>query len=187
MATDAEGNEQQTAEPEHIKTLRTKAENHDKVQAENRRLQAELAFTRAGYDVEHPLAKRLMEGYDGDLTADAIRKHVGDMGVAAVLAIKPPESESTTTSTTGAETTATAEEQAQTQARTDAIEAGQHIPPGTPNPVREALAAGFDILDAGGSREEAMGAFQQKVFAAAVAGDQRVLTENKGGERLDNL
>jgi len=44
-------------------------------------LERELAFRRAGIDPEDPKAKWLYKGYDGELTADAIKAAAADAGV----------------------------------------------------------------------------------------------------------
>lgn len=55
-------------------------------------LERELAFARAGVDLANPNSKYFTKGYDGDLTADAIKSEWGSFSGGAATAPPPDHS-----------------------------------------------------------------------------------------------
>lgn len=169
--------------PEHIKVLRDKAKDHDKVKADNAALERKLAFLQAGFDVEHPLVSNLMTAYTGELTKDAVTAHMASLQVSELLKPTPPPP--VTTDPAGGEATTPPPPPppaggTQAADRIATIDGG--APAGTPptaDPRFDGLNKAFDILEAGGSRADAGSVFFTTVFGAAVKGDARVLTENR--------
>lgn len=57
-----------------MKQLEKEARELRKQVAEAQAIQKELAFVKAGLDLNSPMAKYFVKGYDGDLTPEAIRQ-----------------------------------------------------------------------------------------------------------------
>lgn len=163
-----------------IKELREAAGRSKEHKAEADTAKRELAFVKAGYDTDHPLVSQLMSSYTGDLTKDAVKGYMDGLDVAKIFAA-PAAEETTTTTTAGQESAATEEERTQARERTGAIDGGESAGVPAEDPRRVGLAKAFDIIEAGGSREDGTTAFLNELFGAAVAGDRRVLTANIGG------
>lgn len=79
----------QTPEPnEDIRRLREKGERFDAVSAENADLKRRVAFAEAGLPTA-PWRTYFDKGYEGELTADAIKAAATEAGF--LEALKPPE------------------------------------------------------------------------------------------------
>lgn len=59
---------------DHLKELRRKAREHDKLMAQIQQKDRELAFAKAKLDLDDPKLKYFIKGYEGDLTPEAIRE-----------------------------------------------------------------------------------------------------------------
>jgi hypothetical protein len=59
---------------DHLKELRKKAREHDKLQAQLAARDKELAFAKAKLDLDDPKLKYFIKGYEGELTPEAIRE-----------------------------------------------------------------------------------------------------------------
>jgi ribosomal protein L12E/L44/L45/RPP1/RPP2 len=60
--------------------LRAAVKRAEKTKAENEALKRELAFAKAGIDPDDTRMKYFVRGYDGDLTADAIKQAATEAG-----------------------------------------------------------------------------------------------------------
>ena len=60
--------------------LRRAANKGKKLESENQQLKRELAFFKAGIDTDDPRMKYFAKGYEGELTADAVRQAAMDAG-----------------------------------------------------------------------------------------------------------
>lgn len=60
--------------------LRRAANKGKKLESENQQLKRELAFFKAGIDIDDPRMKYFAKGYDGELTADAVRQAAMEAG-----------------------------------------------------------------------------------------------------------
>lgn len=78
-----------TLKRSQIRAIEDKAKRFDAAEAEKTALARELAFLKAGIPSDHPVTPYFVKGYDGELTADAIK-------AAAVVAglVKPDERDS---------------------------------------------------------------------------------------------
>lgn len=65
--------ESATGEAGDIKSLRRAASGKKKLEEELAQIRRELAFTKAGINPDDPKMRYFIKGYDGDLTADAVR------------------------------------------------------------------------------------------------------------------
>ncbi|TXH55385.1 MAG: hypothetical protein E6Q97_08925 [Desulfurellales bacterium] len=158
--------EENTMNPDDLAALRTAAE-------EGRKAKRELAFAKAGVDVDSPLGGLFMKGYDGEVTADAIK--------ASWAEISP------TTPEPAATEPAAQAPQAQAQHAVDprvVIQQGGNADPAGLRPDLEAIHPGQlgarmvqevrrDPSLAPGVVPEDM--FFSSVFGAAVKGDPRVV------------
>lgn len=72
--------EQQKDEPEFIRTLREKARRADELESQIAARDRELAFTKAGINPEDPKFKYFAKGYEGEMTADAIKAEAIEAG-----------------------------------------------------------------------------------------------------------
>jgi hypothetical protein len=64
-----------------IRTLRERARRYDEAQAALPALKRENALMRSGVDLESPLGQLFVKGYDGELTAEAIRAEAERYGI----------------------------------------------------------------------------------------------------------
>ncbi len=60
--------------------LRRAANKGKKLESENQQLKRELAFFKAGIDIDDPRMKYFAKGYEGELSADAVRQAAMDAG-----------------------------------------------------------------------------------------------------------
>jgi hypothetical protein len=70
-------------ESKDLRLLRQKAEKADTLEPENARLKKELAFTKAGIPLDDPKTSYFVKGYEGDLTAEAIKAEAIKAGFLA--------------------------------------------------------------------------------------------------------
>ena len=67
-------------EDDSIPGLRRAASKAKKLDSENRNLKRELAFAKAGLPLDDPKMSYFIKGYDGELTAEAIKDAALDAG-----------------------------------------------------------------------------------------------------------
>jgi len=67
-------------EDDSIPGLRRAASKSKKLESENRNLRRELAFAKAGLPLDDPKMSYFIKGYDGELTAEAIKEAAFDAG-----------------------------------------------------------------------------------------------------------
>lgn len=60
--------------------LRRAANKGKKLESENQQLKRELAFFKAGIDIDDPRMKYFAKGYEGELSADAVRQAAMEAG-----------------------------------------------------------------------------------------------------------
>ena len=83
--------ESSDSDPGDIKSLRRAASGKKKLEQELADAKRELAFARAGIDVEDPKMRYFVRGYDGELTAAAVRAAAVEAGFLA----SAPDSQAT--------------------------------------------------------------------------------------------
>lgn len=86
---DIETQDDADAEPESPRGLRKAANKSKRLEAELQQAQRELAFVKAGINPDDPKMRYFVKGYDGDLTAEAVRAAALDAGF---LASQAPDS-----------------------------------------------------------------------------------------------
>lgn len=74
---------EQSDNPNDIKSLRRAANQKKKLEAELESMRRELAFARAGLPLDDPKMRYFVKGYDGEMTADAIREAALEAGFLA--------------------------------------------------------------------------------------------------------
>jgi ribosomal protein L12E/L44/L45/RPP1/RPP2 len=72
-----------TGDTGDIKSLRRAASSKKKLEQELNELKRELAFARAGISMDDPKLKYFVRGYDGELSAEAIREAALEAGFLA--------------------------------------------------------------------------------------------------------
>lgn len=89
-------------EPNHIRNLREKAKEGDRLRKEMAELQAKLAkreredaFRAAGIDPADPKQTYFVKGYDGDTTVEAIQEAARNAGFLDAPAAQAPSAEQT--------------------------------------------------------------------------------------------
>lgn len=78
---------------DQIRALEKKAKKADELEAELAKRDREVAFRKAGVDPDDAKARYFVKGYDGELTAEAIRKEAEGIGLVAVQEPTPEEKE----------------------------------------------------------------------------------------------
>lgn len=141
--------------------LRKAADRGRQAVAEAEALKRENAFLRAGIDIEAPEAKYFYKGYEGELTADAIKAEAETLGL-----FKTREPASTET--------ATPEEREQTEIRAGLATGSNAVgSPPDEDPQTAGLRAGFEARKQGASHTEAFMAALPEAFREAVNASQR--------------
>lgn len=79
---DGDGQQEQYAQlpVKDLRALRKAAKERDQQSAQMQSMQRELAFARAGLDLDNPQLKYFVKAYDGELTAEAIRTAAEEAG-----------------------------------------------------------------------------------------------------------
>jgi hypothetical protein len=75
--------DEMSGEAGDIKSLRRAASSKKKLEQELNELKRELAFAKAGLSMEDPKLKYFVRGYDGEMTAEAIREAALEAGFLA--------------------------------------------------------------------------------------------------------
>lgn len=170
--------EPEQQENPNLRKLREKAKKADQIEAELAAIKRERAFEKAGVDTEHPLAKTLIPSYTGDLSVEAVKAWLEQVGAAAVFQPKPETAPTTNGEVETPKPEPSPEELLAAQERQALASNGE--PSGaapTANPYDDGLDAFFEATQRGESRETASGAFYEKLWAAAAAGDPRVIRQ----------
>jgi hypothetical protein len=77
---------------DHLKELRRKARDADRLQAQLEAQARELAFAKAKLDLDDPKLKYFIKGYEGDLSPEAIREQaIADGFLAKAEQPTPPQ------------------------------------------------------------------------------------------------
>jgi hypothetical protein len=144
----------------------------------------ENAMLRAGVDMDHPAAAYFVDGYKGELDAEAIQKEWAKL--APPPAAPPPAGDTTTPpepppagEPTPPNDGATPTEQQFQQTLSNLH--GETTPPGgepTPDPWTDALKGFHESKKQGGTTVQAQRGAFQKIINAAIAGDQRVVSSS---------
>lgn len=82
-------NDEATGDAGDIKSLRRAASSKKKLEQELNELRRELAFAKAGLPMDDPKLKYFVKGYDGELSADAIREAALEAGFLASQGQQP--------------------------------------------------------------------------------------------------
>jgi len=81
MPTEAEDSVSQESKPNWRRELEARASAGDEAVAELAQLRRELSFRDAGVDPNSKQGQYFMRGYDGEMTADAIRAEAAELGL----------------------------------------------------------------------------------------------------------
>lgn len=148
-----------------LKNLRRAANNASKNNAELAQAKKDLAFLRAGVDVDSAIGKLFTKAYDGDLDPAVIKEQAGEVG-ALITGTTPPVTE---TSEEG-ETQSTQERQnlANGAAGDENLEV---------DPIKASLDSARQNMKNGMSEEDAMAEFIDDRLYAASKGDPRVIIQ----------
>ena len=92
MPTEAEDSVSQESKPNWRRDMEARAKAGDEAVAELAQLRRELSFRDAGVDPNTKQGQYFMRGYDGEMTADAIRAEAAELGLTGqpVQAQEPP-------------------------------------------------------------------------------------------------
>lgn len=179
MPEDDSSGQPEGGESPVIRELREKAARADELAKQNAQMQRELAITKSGIDVDHPLGQFFMRNYDGDpADVDGLKEQAKALGVpfkgdAQAAPEGQPQPEGAPLGTPEpAEPTGTAERMA--LARGAAPDE-----PSNPTPRQQGLKLSQDALAQGASWEEAAGGFIAHIAQAAHRGDPRVIVPSK--------
>jgi ribosomal protein L12E/L44/L45/RPP1/RPP2 len=77
---DFDTEESDSGNEETPRGLRRAANKGKKLESENQQLKRELAFFKAGIDTDDPRMRYFVKGYDGELTAEAVRGAATEAG-----------------------------------------------------------------------------------------------------------
>lgn len=81
MPTEAEDSVSQESKPNWRRDMEARAKAGDEAVAQLAQLQRELSFRDAGVDPNTKQGQYFMRGYDGEMTADAIRAEAAELGL----------------------------------------------------------------------------------------------------------
>lgn len=165
--TDAPTNDDGAGDSSDIKALREAAKHGKAAQAENERLQRELAFAKAGIDTESKLGSMLAKTYEGDLSdIEALKAEWAELNPTAGQQAATP---------TDAPVPPGFQDPSQQQQHADQLtgQAAGETPKETPNPFDSAYEQfhANKALPMEDRQEQAMGA----VLSAYFEGDKRVM------------
>ena len=80
MPTEAEDSVSQESKPNWRRDMEARAKAGDEAVAQLAQLQREVSFRDAGVDPSSKQGQYFMRGYDGEMTADAIRAEAAELG-----------------------------------------------------------------------------------------------------------
>lgn len=143
---------------EHIENLERQLQEKDAEATKASQLERQLAFTKAGIDIDSKAGSYFAKAYEGELDIEAIKAEAMEVG----LIEKPAEQPSP-------------EEQRSTREREE-LQSGASDEQRTDDPRKRALDAGFSVMEKGASSEDAIGeAFAELAWAAYKENDDRVI------------
>ena len=144
-----------------MKDLRDAAERGRKASQELDAMKREMAFLKAGVDLEKKAGQLLMKAYDGDLEPELIRAEAEELG--AVMGAAPtPVAEAQEIDTSTAERQALVQDSVAPEATTE-------------SPYDRGHREFQDMLNDGRPKEDAAARFVHTVLEAAGQGDDRVI------------
>ena len=145
----------------NIKDLREAAERGRKASSELDAMKREMAFLKAGVDLEKKAGQLLMKAYDGDLEPELIRAEAEELGAIVGPAPTPVE-EVQEIDTSTAERQALVQDSVAPEATTE-------------SPYDRGHREFQDMLNDGRPKEDAAARFVHTVLEAAGQGDDRVI------------
>ena len=152
--------ETENQENTSIKDLREAAERGRKASSELDTMKREMAFLKAGVDLEKKAGQLLMKAYDGDLERELIRAEAEELG--AVMGAAPtPVAEGQEIDTSTAERQALVQDSVAPEATTE-------------SPYDRGHREFQDMIADGRPKEDAAARFVHTVLEAAGQGDERV-------------
>ena len=145
----------------NIKDLREAAERGRKASSELDAMKREMAFLKAGVDLEKKAGQLLMKAYDGDLEPELIRAEAEELGAIVGPAPTPVE-EVQEIDTSTAERQALVQDSVAPEATTE-------------SPYDRGHREFQEMLNDGRPKEDAAARFVHTVLEAAGQGDDRVI------------
>ena len=152
--------ETENQENTSIKDLREAAERGRKASSELDTMKREMAFLKAGVDLEKKAGQLLMKAYDGDLEPELIRAEAEELGAITGAAPTPVE-EVQEIDTSTAERQALVQDSVAPEATTE-------------SPYDRGHREFQDMIADGRPKEDAAARFVHTVLEAAGQGDERV-------------
>ena len=152
--------ETENQENTSIKDLREAAERGRKASSELDAMKREMAFLKAGVDLEKKAGQLLMKAYDGDLEPELIRAEAEELG-AITGAAPTPVTEAQEIDTSTAERQALVQDSVAPEATTE-------------SPYDRGHREFQDMINEGRPKEDAAARFVHTVLEAAGQGDERV-------------
>ena len=152
--------ETENQENTSIKDLREAAERGRKASSELDTMKREMAFLKAGVDLEKKAGQLLMKAYDGDLEPELIRAEAEELG-AITGAAPTPVAEGQEIDTSTAERQALVKDSVAPEATTE-------------SPYDRGHREFQDMIADGRPKEDAAARFVHTVLEAAGQGDERV-------------
>tara|TARA_R100000458_G_scaffold55323_1_gene59175 strand:- start:593 stop:1063 length:471 start_codon:yes stop_codon:yes gene_type:complete len=152
--------ETENQENTSIKDLREAAERGRKASSELDAMKREMAFLKAGVDLEKKAGQLLMKAYDGDLEPELIRAEAEELGAIVGPAPTPVE-EVQEIDTSTAERQALVQDSVAPEATTE-------------SPYDRGHREFQEMLNDGRPKEDAAARFVHTVLEAAGQGDERV-------------
>ena len=143
-----------------MKDLRDAAERGRKASQELDAMKREMAFLKAGVDLEKKAGQLLMKAYDGDLEPELIRAEAEELG-AITGAAPTPVAEAQEIDTSTAERQALVQDSVAPEATTE-------------SPYDRGHREFQDMINEGRPKEDAAARFVHTVLEAAGQGDERV-------------
>ena len=144
-----------------MKDLREAAERGRKASSELDAMKREMAFLKAGVDLEKKAGQLLMKAYDGDLEPELIRAEAEELGAITGAAPTPVE-EGQEIDTSTAERQALVQDSVAPEATTE-------------SPYDRGHREFQDMISNGSPKEDAAARFVSTVLEAAGQGDDRVI------------
>lgn len=153
---------------DNLKDLRKAADEGRKARDEAERLKRELAFAKAGIDVDSAVGKMMFKAYDGELDKDTLTTAAREVGAIKDAPAAPDEPNET--------------ERAQTRERADlAHDSGTPSLANSGDPFRNAEEAFKEAVRNGDRRDLAFGAAMTEILEAHRNGDPRVIPQPRRG------
>ena len=155
--------DQDQHEGDNLANLRKAADEGKAARAELEQMKRQMAFVKAGVDIDTKLGQMLLKTYDGELDTEAIKAEATEVG-AIKTAVATPEPEGPVVDGN------------ETRERQDlASNAGSPSTLDEANPMDVAMKNFETSRGNGLTREDAAGSAYFEILKAAQAGDKRVL------------